>query len=87
MFIIGIVVGIESVGMVLSISILTTSIPARFLIYGFLGVYIGHLLSPSHPCLVMTVEYYKSEYLKVYKYIGLSAIITVIITTLVTMVI
>ncbi|MEM4466751.1 MAG: DUF401 family protein [Nitrososphaerota archaeon] len=79
-FIIGIVIGIESVSMALCFSILATSVPAQVYIYAFLGVYVGHLLSPSHPCLVMTVEYYKSEYPKTYKYIVLSGILTMLLT-------
>jgi integral membrane protein (TIGR00529 family) len=86
-FIIGIAIGIESVSMALSISILASFIPSENLIYGFLGLYIGHLLSPCHPCLIMTVEYYKSEYLKVYKYLLFSVAVTIflalfIITTI-----
>lgn len=79
-FIIGFVIGIESVSMALSFSILATSVPAQFFIYAFLGVYVGHLLSPSHPCLVMTVEYFEPEYSKIYKYITLSAFFTILIT-------
>ena len=79
-FVIGIAIGIESISMALSTSILASFIPLEKLVYGFLGLYIGHLLSPSHPCLVMTVEYYKSEYPKVYRYLLVSAIITIIIT-------
>jgi len=79
-FVIGITIGIESISMALSTSILVSFIPLEKLVYGFLGLYIGHLLSPSHPCLVMTVEYYKSEYPKVYRYLIISAIVTVMIT-------
>lgn len=79
-FVIGITIGIESISMALSTSILVSFIPPEKLVYGFLGLYIGHLLSPSHPCLVMTVEYYKSEYPKVYRYLIISAIVTVMIT-------
>jgi len=83
-FIIVIAIGIESVSMALSISILASFIPFEKLVYGFLGLYIGHLLSPCHPCLVMTVEYYKSEYPKVYKYLLFSVIVTMLLTLLIT---
>lgn len=81
-FILGLTIGIESISMTLSTSILISFVDLEKLVYGFLGVYLGHLLSPSHPCLVITIEYFKSEYPKVYKYVFVSAVITLIIAIL-----
>jgi integral membrane protein (TIGR00529 family) len=49
---------------------------------GFLGGYIGTMLSPAHACLVLSAKYFQAELPRVYKYILPASILAFTVTTL-----
>jgi hypothetical protein len=46
--------------------------------FAFAGGYIGVLLSPVHMCLVLTKEYFKAEWIGIYKLIAIPSLIVFI---------
>jgi len=53
-----------------------------YIVLGFLGGYIGAMLSPAHACLVLSAKYFQAELPRVYKYILPASMLTFTITTL-----
>lgn len=66
-------------------SIIGTSEDIRsiYLLTSYTGGYLGVMLSPVHLCLVLTLEYYKSNYSGVYKYLVPAFIMSLILTFLI----
>jgi len=55
-------------------------IDPNYITIGFLGGFIGSMLSPAHACLVMSSKYFKAELPRVYKYTVPASILTLVIT-------
>ncbi|AFH42859.1 hypothetical protein FFONT_0871 [Fervidicoccus fontis Kam940] len=53
-----------------------------FIPVAFLSGYMGVMLSPSHSCLILTVQYYKAELPKVYRYLIPSVIVVFAVAVL-----
>ncbi|WP_440059223.1 DUF401 family protein [Thermogladius sp. 4427co] len=51
--------------------------------YGFLGGFVGSMLSPVHTCLVLSSEYFGSDLKKTYKYLIPATILSVVIAMLI----
>lgn len=58
----------------------------NYITIGFLGGFIGAMLSPAHACLVMSSRYFKAELPRVYKYTIPASILTAVTTLLLMMV-
>jgi hypothetical protein len=60
----------------------------NYVMFAFVGGYMGHMLSPMHLCLVVTSDYFKADKGKIYKIlilpliiVSLSALVLVIVRT------
>ena len=53
----------------------TNGIEPSYIYLAYLSGYLGMILSPTHLCLILTNEYFKSDLLKVYKLITIPIII------------
>ena len=66
-FLIGIATGVEFAFAGLAFPPLHDLLHGYSLAVGFLGGFLGVMLSPSHSCFVLTAEYYKADMRAVYK--------------------
>jgi integral membrane protein (TIGR00529 family) len=93
-FLIGILTGVTSaiVGIgfpvLLPFIVVQGEVNLNYVMFAFVGGYMGHMLSPMHLCLVVTNDYFKADMGKIYKMLIpfllimiLSAFILVIIRT------
>lgn len=79
-FVTGLLTGMVAAFVALGYTILagylyTPEIVPSHIFLAYLSGYLGMILSPTHLCLVMTNEYFKSNLLKVYREIALPLII------------
>jgi Uncharacterized conserved protein len=54
----------------------------EYVALGFLGGYIGTMLSPAHACLVLSAKYFQAELPRVYRYTIPVSVLTFTMTTL-----
>jgi len=93
-FLIGMLTGITSafVGIgfpvLLPFIVVQGEVNLNYVMFAFVGGYMGHMLSPMHLCLVITNDYFKADMGKIYKMlilpliiISLSALIMLIVRT------
>ena len=93
-FLIGMLTGITSAFVGIGFPVLLPFIVVQgevnfnYVMFAFVGGYMGHMLSPMHLCLVVTNDYFKADTRKIYKMLIpfllimlLSALILVIIRT------
>ena len=73
--------GFEFTFVALTFPILKPLLQGYNLTLAFLGGVIGSMLSPTHACLVLSSQYFKSPIKKVYKYTIPASILSIIITT------
>ena len=72
-FLIGILTGITSafVGIgfpvLLPFIVIQGEVNLNYVMFAFVGGYMGHMLSPMHLCLVVTNDYFKADVGKIYK--------------------
>ncbi|HPP16720.1 MAG TPA: DUF401 family protein [Dictyoglomaceae bacterium] len=81
-FITGLLTGSTQASVGISFPILLRMIPyqnpLKYIIFGFISSYFGVLMSPMHLCLIITKEYYKADWNKLYSYVIKSGIVFVI---------
>ncbi len=61
----------------------SSSIRDLYLLTSYAGGYFGVMLSPVHLCLVLTLEYYRSRYSGVYRYLLPATLLSMLLTFLV----
>ncbi len=80
-FLIGMLTGITSafVGIgfpvLLPFIVIQGEVNLNYVMFAFVGGYMGHMLSPMHLCLVITNDYFKADVGKIYKILILPLII------------
>jgi uncharacterized protein len=57
----------------------TNGIEPSYIFLAYLSGYLGMILSPTHLCLILTNEYFKSDLLKVYKQIAIPVILMAVV--------
>ncbi len=81
-FITGLLTGSTQASVGISFPILLRMIPyqnpLKYIIFAFISGYFGVLMSPMHLCLIITKEYYKADWNKLYSYVIKSGIVFVI---------
>jgi len=93
-FLIGMLTGITSaivgIGFPVLLPFIVTQgeVNLNYVMFAFVGGFIGHMLSPMHLCLVVTNDYFKADTGKIYKMlilpliiISLSALVLVMVRT------
>jgi integral membrane protein (TIGR00529 family) len=45
----------------------------------FLGVFMGYIISPVHPCLSVSLEYFKASYKELFKVMAIPTLLTILI--------
>jgi len=83
-FLIGILTGISSafVGIgfpvLLPFIVVQGEVNLNYVMFAFVGGYMGHMLSPMHLCLVVTNDYFKADTGKIYKMLIPFLLITIL---------
>lgn len=80
--IIGIFTGVTSATIGITIPILLKMLPyqnpSKYLVLAFASAFLGIMVSPLHLCLILTKEYFKPDWKKLYNYVVKSGILLAI---------
>ncbi|MEN3012426.1 MAG: DUF401 family protein, partial [Dictyoglomus thermophilum] len=52
--------------------------PSKYLVLAFASAFLGIMVSPLHLCLILTKEYFKPDWKKLYNYVVKSGILLAI---------
>lgn len=83
-FFVGFVTGVTPAFVGISLPVLlpiigTSSPDLTYVMLAYAGGFSGYLLSPVHLCLVVTVQYFKADFTKVYKLVILPVVFVALV--------